>query len=329
MKRLRAPLLILLLLLGPAPAVFAQGRLILYGKNPPSDGLREVAEALADPKTPRASPRDPPAAGAYFVRLTQRAHILNPDSSLKPTAALHVLPYVFITPPKGLYGRPLLEIFAEIGYEAEYILSGQLGKETVAVVFRYPEGVALSEVSDGRLPADWERRVFVPTWENVFALFHALARKDKAETDRAASDKNAPAPRLGLNLSEADLNFVVGFPEEGKRRVRCVPYAVLRAGGGADWRYRRLLEEKLSLFEHFRGNGRTQNELVDPDGVRPERGLREYVGPKMALKELDEFAVVALGALTVGPAFGTPPEAEPPPNTPAPACAGAPPCCCH
>lgn len=328
MKRLRALLLILLLLLGPAPAHFAQGRAIFQGKKPPSAELMKVAEALADPKTARASPAAPPVAGPYFVRLTERAHILNPDNSVKDTAVLHVLPYVFITPPEGLYGRPLLEIFAEIGYEAEYILSGQLGKETVAVVFRYPDGVALSEVSDGRLPADWERTVFVPTWENVFALFHALARKDRAELDRAAGEKTAPAPRLGLNLSEADLNFVLGFPEEGKRRVRCVPYAVLRAGGGADWRYRRLLEEKLSLFEHFRGDGRTQNELVDPEGGRPERGLREYVGPKMALAELEEFAVVTLGALTVGPAFGAPPEAAPPPKTPAPACAVAPRCCC-
>ncbi len=320
MAKLRATLLLPLLLLCLATVAAAQARKIVYGgKNPPSAKLRHFAEAVADPKTPQVVPESLPAAGAYFVRLAPRKYILDGDGRIGSRAALHGRPLAFLTTPEGLYGRSLLEILAEIGYEAEDILKNQLGKETVAVIFRYPDGVILSEVRDGRLPDDWEKRVFVPTWENVFALFHRLAHRD------AAPGQTGPR---ALTLTDAELGFVLNFSEAGKGRVRYVPYAGLKAAGGPDWAYRCLLESQLSVFEHFRGNGRTQNELIDPDGTRPERGLREYVGPNRRLSELAEVAVVELGWLSAGPGVGAPPP-EPPPAKPAtPACAGASPCCC-
>lgn len=324
MKKLSAALLLGLLALALTPASAAQARRIVYGgKNPPSARLKQIAEALADPKTAPAALETLPPAGAYFARLAQRKYILDEDGNIGGKAALHGRPIAFITTPEGLYGRSLLEIFTEIGYEAESILSHQLGKEMVAVVFRYPEGVAPSDARDGRLPADWENSVFVPTWENVFALFHRLALRD------AAAGPSAPR---ALSLSDAELRFVLNFPEAGKGRVRFVPYGALKAAGGPDWSYRCLLESQLSVFEHFRGNGRTQNELIDPDGAQPARGLREYVGPNRRLSELPEVAVVELGWLSAGPGSGPPPPeprpANPPAKPAAPACAGSSPCCC-
>jgi hypothetical protein len=299
MKQLRSSLFLSILLLGLVSGVVARERKVFYPK-PPSARLKEIAEALGDTKTARVALESLPAASGYFVRITERRHVLVADKSLKDGAGLHVRPFVFITTPEGLYGRSLLGIFTEIGYEAENILGQQIGKDMVAVVFRYPEWVALSEVRDGRLPPDWGNKVFVPTWENVFELFHRLAQKDAATVKCAAckAEADKPAPRA-LTLSGGELDFVINFPEEGKQRVRSVPYSGLKATGGADWFYRRLLESQLSVFEHFRGNGRTQNELVDPEGTRPEHGLIEYVGPNMNIRDLPEVAIIHLGRLAV------------------------------
>ena len=286
-KKLRSSLFLSLLLLCLIPGVVAGERKVFYPKLP-SARLKEIAEAVGDTKRARIPFDRLPAASGYFVRITQRKYVLDARNSVPPTAALHGRPYAFITTPESLYGRSLLEIFAEIGYEAENILGQQLGQDTVAVVFRYPAQITLSGVRDGRLPADWDNKVYVPTWENVFELFRLLARRD-AEVLNAAPGSHF--------LSEEERAFVSGFPEEGKRRVRSVSYGGLKATGGADWVYRRLLESKLSIFEHFRGNGRTQNELVDEDGTQPERGLREYVGPNMKLNELPEIAIIDLGKL--------------------------------
>lgn len=91
------------------------------------------------------------------------------------------------------------------------------------------------------------------------------------------------------------MDFAINFPEEGTRR----PLWWLKATWGADWFYRRLLENQLSVFEHFRGKGRTQNELIDQDGRQPEHGMHEYVGPHMNIKDLPEMANINLGKLAV------------------------------
>jgi hypothetical protein len=72
---------------------------------------------------------------------------------------------------------------------------------------------------------------------------------------------------------------------------------VLKAAGGSDWKYRKLLEQKLSIFEHFRGNGYTQNEVRDPEGV--ESGLIEFVGANWKIKDFPEVAIIHLGKLTI------------------------------
>ncbi|HVI72762.1 MAG TPA: hypothetical protein VM656_14910, partial [Pyrinomonadaceae bacterium] len=56
-----------------------------------------------------------------------------------------------------------------------------------------------------------------------------------------------------------------------------------------------LLESKLSVFEHFRGNGETQNEVCDPDAQQP--GLLELIGPNMRIADLPEVAIIHLGKL--------------------------------
>ncbi len=69
--------------------------------------------------------------------------------------------------------------------------------------------------------------------------------------------------------------------------------------GGPDWEYRKLLEDKLSVFAHFRGTGRTLNVVLDPYMTKPDTGVFEYLGPNAALKDLPEVAVVHLGSLKV------------------------------
>ncbi len=98
--------------------------------------------------------------------------------------------------------------------------------------------------------------------------------------------------------------FVLGFPERGKERIKKASYTELKAIGGADWVYRSLLESKLSVFEHFRGNGRTHNEVLDPEGVQPEAGLIEFVGPNRKLKDLPEVAIIHLGRLNIEDTYG-------------------------
>jgi hypothetical protein len=302
MKKLFAAVFLSLLLPGLVPRVAAGERSVFYPK-PPSARLRQLAEAIRDTQTPRVAHADLPAADGYFVRVMERRHIQSAPDSLNAGASLHRYPFVFLTTPEGLYGRSLLEIFTEVGGEAEYVLGEQLGQPMLAVVFRYPERIAVSEVRDGRLPDAWADTVFVPTWENVFELFQRLAAKDAARARACQPEAGPTAPRA-MTLSDRELDFVINFPEEGKRRVRGVTYGGLKATGGADWVYRRLLESQLSVTEHFRGNGRTQNELIDTDGSKPERGLREYVGPNMRLAELPEVAVVYLGRLNASVEHG-------------------------
>jgi hypothetical protein len=231
----------------------------------------------------------------YFVRITPRKHVLTEDNTLQDGAILGTKPLVFVTIPESVYGRSLLELYEDIGYEAEDIIRGQRNEDMIAIVFRYPEAITLSAVKDGRLPADWDKKVYVPTWDNVFALFSRLAESATIEPNKAGEF----APEQLFFRSSAEKAFVLGFPEAGKERIRTAGYAALMAVGGADWVYRQLLANKLSIFEHFRGNGRTHNEVRDPEGRQPDAGLLEFVGPNQQLKIIPEVAIVHLGRLTI------------------------------
>ena len=231
----------------------------------------------------------------YFVRIAPRKHVLTESNAIQDTAILGTKPLVFVTIPESIYGRSLLELYEDIGYEAEDIIRLQRNEDMIAIVFRYPDEIAISAVGDGRLPTDWDKKVYVPTWDNVFALFAQLADSATIEPDKQGEF----APDRLFFRSSAEKAFVVGFPEAGKERIRTTSYTSLRAVSGADWVYRQMLENKLSIFEHFRGNGRTHNEVRDPEGRQPEAGLLEFVGPNRKIKTLPEVAIIHLGRLTI------------------------------
>ena len=74
---------------------------------------------------------------------------------------------------------------------------------------------------------------------------------------------------------------------------------MLQGVGGSDWEYRKLLEDSLSVFEHFRGDGWTENELLEyRDKPVPPR-LREVVAPNMKINGLSEIAIIHLGKLSI------------------------------
>lgn len=276
----------------------AQERKLFYSKGV-SGELREVVRLLRNPRGAGPACRQAAWPAGYFLRIAPVRHVLDEREEVKDTAVLGGKPFVFITTPEGVCGLSLLEIYEQIGYEAESILACEqdenCAKEMVAVVFRYPADISASAVRDGALPADWGKKVYPTTWDNIFSLFTRLAEGAEVQPGRREGDEFAP--EKSFFRSQAERCFVLGFPEEGRRRVRAVPYAALRAQAGADWAYRRLLENKLSVFEHFRGDGRTWDEVRDPEGRAA--GLAEFVGPNMKIKALPELAVIHLGRLMI------------------------------
>jgi hypothetical protein len=149
----------------------------------------------------------------------------------------------------------------------------------------------------------------------MFVLFERLAENATIDPQK----RGEFTPERTFFRSGAEKMFVLGFPERGKERIKKASkaspgpgYAELKAIGGADWVYRSLLESKLSVFEHFRGNGRTHNEVLDPEGLDPEAGLIEFVGPNRKIKDLPEVAIIHLGRLAIEDTFGV--KAEPSPR---------------
>jgi hypothetical protein len=281
------------------PAV-AQERALLYdtGFN---GKLSDITQMLRQPASPRVPEERLTGTTDYFVRIAPRQAILTEANQLSDAAFLGTRAWVFVTTPESLTGRSLLEIYQDIGYEAEDILGRQRHKEMVAIVFRYPPPVGVSAVRDGRLPPNWDTQVYLPTWENMFALFARLAMSATI----APEQPGERAPDRLLFRSHAEKAFVLSFPAEGKARITRVSYAELKATGGADWVYRQLLESHLSVFEHFRGNGRTHNEVRYPEVPPLEAGLVEMVGPNWKLAELPEVAILHLGQLTIEDTYST------------------------
>ncbi len=297
MTRIHTSLLLFLLvsLIGAARADEVKKRELLY-HGPSSEKLKEIVGMLRDPENNKKIPYPEfTRTTDYFVRIAPRKPILTENNEVQPGAILGTKPLVFVTTPECIRGRTLLEIYEDIGYEAEDIIRWQRDQDMVAIVFRFPKEISYSNVTDGRFPEDWDKKVYVPTWENVNSLFSQLANCGTIEPEK----KGEFAPERTFFRSQAEKGFVLGFPEDGKRRLKTIPYATLRTIGGADWVYRKLLEDKLSVFEHFEGNGWTHNELLDPDNLNPEAGLLEFVGPNMKIKNLPEVAIIHLGRLSV------------------------------
>jgi hypothetical protein len=283
-------LIVLLSLLGAADA---QQRALLY-PNSLSGPIQDLAKIIRDPHSNKIPLNQLPPANRYFVRIAPRNAILTKDNKLQATSVLAApaKPFVFLTTPESIFGRSLLEIYEDIGYEAEDIIRSSRNEDMVAILFRYPNDVSLSPLRDGKLPNDWSKSIYPTTWDNIFSLFSHLVQDDRSELCNKA---DVPAKRICLSTMQAA--FVLGFPAEGKLRLRTTTYPVLKATGGSDWEYRKLLESKLSVFEHFRGNGETQNEVLDPDAQQP--GLLELVGPNMRINQLPGVAIIHLGRLMI------------------------------
>jgi hypothetical protein len=272
----------LLLVVGRGGAVAQeQKRTLLYPESV-AGKLQEVTAKMLNDQTEMTPCLRLGRQTDYFVRIAPRRFVIGGDKKLLDGAMLGGKPFVFVTTAESVYGLSLFDIYVGIGYEAEDILRTP-PEEMVMIVFQYPKEIAASNVTNGLLPDDWDKKVYVPTWENMFSLFHRLSA-------------------VPGQMSQAERDFVLNFPAEAKQRITKTAYAELKAAGGADWRYRNLLEQKLSVFEHFRGNGRTQNEVRDPDGI--EAGLIESVGPNWKVKELPEVAVISLGNLVLNDRYG-------------------------
>ena len=274
----------------------AQDRAILYSK-----GVTTKMEWSVQPLRFSTSPRVPydklVRTTDYFVRIAPRRFILTEKNEVQESAVLSTKPLVFVTTPESIRGRTLLEIYEDIGYEAADIIRWQRDEDMVAVVFRFPDPITVAPTQDGNLPADWNKKVFVPTWANIFTLFTKLAERAAIDPTRKIGDEFSPVRTFFR--SEAERQFVLSYPSDGRRRIQAISYDGLKATGGADWTYRKLLEEKLSLFAHFRGTGLTQNVVLDPDNLHPEAGLLEFVGPNTKVMDLTEVAIVHLGRLVI------------------------------
>ncbi len=274
--------------------VHAQQRALLY---PDPDSLagdiQKLSNVIRDPKSKKRDVKDLPPASRYFVRIALRDDIFN-GKELKDLAVLGspAKPFIFLTTPEGIFGKSLLEIYEDIGYEAEGIVKWNRDKDMVAILFSYPSDIKVSELKDGNFLDDWRNQIYPTTWANVLSLFTRLVQGEGSEL---CSKNYFPANSICLPPLQA--SFVLGFPIEGKQRIKTTEYTMLRAVGGSDWEYRKLLESRLSVFEHFRGNGETQNEVTNPDAKEP--GLPEVVGPNKKIKDLAEVAIIHLGKLLI------------------------------
>jgi len=288
---------IILICLAFGTPVMAKERDLLYPADIASlssnlqEGVRR-AQNLAYPKIPYEALS---TSTNYFVRIAPRKYTLTEDNKISDSAILGTKPFVFFTTPEGIYGKSLLDIYLDIGYEAEDIIHWQRDTDMVAIIFSYPSNITFSDVKNGELPTEWMNKVYAPTWDNVITVFYRLTELATVEP----SKKGEFAPSQLFYNTPAQKYFVLNFPTEGIQRIKTTSYSQLKAVGGADWVYRDLLEKKLSIFEHFRGNGRTLNEIVDPAGVQHEAGLFEFIGPNAPVKSLPEVAIIDLGRLSI------------------------------
>ena len=291
-----------------AASISAQERSVLF-TNSSSDTMQELVRNIRNTNHEKIpSDKLPPPAG-YFVRIAPRNRVLTPDNKILETAVLAApsKPFVFLTTPEGIFGKSLLEIYEDIGYEAEGIIRDQRNEEMVAVLFRYPNNITLSNITDGNLDSDWSNRIYGTTWDNLLSIFPQLVQDNQSDVCRQGD-----VPSRRICLPKADADFVLSYPAEGKLLIKTARYRLLQAIGGSDWKYRKLLEDTLSVFEHFRGDGRTENELLElRDKPDTPAQLREVVGPNMKINRLQEVAVVDLGRLMIDVCYSASPKASP------------------
>lgn len=224
--------------------------------------------------------------GKYFFRVSPRSYYVDSDGNFaRDQAMLGGKPYVFSTIPEGVFGRSLYGIYSDLGYDAESLIR-QRGVEMIGIVYRY-EDVELSETVNGKIPeTDFDSFVYRPTWANAFRLFELLAG--------APAPDGSAQPWKYFQMNERQRDLARFLPRERLRRIRLLPYEILRSAGGPDWEYRTLLEQYMSMNAHFRGVGVTENTLSPGDR---RKGLPEYVGPNKRIADLPEFAIIELGKM--------------------------------
>jgi hypothetical protein len=125
--------------------------------------LQEVvrrAQNLAYPKIPYEALS---TSTNYFVRIAPRKYTLTEENKISDSAILGTKPFVFFTTPEGIYGKSLLDIYLDIGYEAEDIIRWQRDTDMVAIIFSYPSSVTFSDVRNGELPMEWMNKIYAPT----------------------------------------------------------------------------------------------------------------------------------------------------------------------
>jgi len=302
MRKLNPLVCFFFLILVTTP-LHAQRREVLYS-NSSSPQLQQLANVLRDPHSKQVPLDQLPKPSRYFVRITERRFVLTDKNELSPTAVLAgpARPFAFLTTPEGFFGKSLLEMYADIGYEAEGIINQQRNADMVVILFRYPDNINLSPVTNGNFGRDWRNQIYPTTWDNVLSLFSQLVQ-DQASP--ICQQRQTPA--ANICLPSTDRVFVKKFRATARRQLPQPRngYAVLHATGGPLWRYRKLLEDNLSLFEHFRGDGRTENELLDSRDKEPQGRLYEVVGPNVNLSELPEVVIIHLGKLIIDDCYST------------------------
>lgn len=271
----------------------AQERELLYSFSL-TDNLRSVVTNIQDINRAKVPYADLNSESDYFARVIPRKYVLTENDEVQESAVLGTKPFVFFTTSEGIYGKSLLEIYLDIGYAAEDIIR-QRNQDVIVLVFRFPKNIVRSDIKNGYLPRAWDKKVYVPTWKNVFSVFHELTQIGTIEPNKQGSY----APERLFFDSKAQKQFILKFPKRKKAKITRLPYATLKVRGGANWKYRELLEKKLSLFEHFQGNGRTLNVLKNNDNTQKSNGLLEFIGPNMKIKALPEFAVIHLGKVKI------------------------------
>jgi hypothetical protein len=278
----------------------AQRALLYPAMDKLSPAMQEIVKEAQNPGRAPVSYEKLSPTSQYYLRMAPRQYTINDQNQLLDSAILSTKPYAFVTTPEACYGKSLLDIYLDIGYEAEDIIRWQRDVPMVGIIFRLRDNVTLSDVLNGELPADWQTKVFVPTWDNVFSLLKVLAQNATIDPTK----KGEFAPSQLFFRESAQQQLAISFPTIGKERIKNVNYAALKATGGTDWAYRELLEQKLSIFEHFRGTGRTMNEIVDPQGVSKMSGVFEFVVPNSKLSALAEVAIIDLGKLQIQHVMG-------------------------
>jgi hypothetical protein len=255
------------------------------------DVLRPHVEAILSSAQAPVPPGSARYSGA-FLRIVSRRTALD-GRAPGGGAWVGSRPYVFLTVPEAAYGRTLVQIFSAIGYDPEDVLNQEVGVEKVAVVFAYPDGVAVAGDGQGLPAADWDRRLYPATWDNLFDLAQRLAADPNR---RVVTAGDGFVPDKLLLRSDEERKLLEAFPGD-RALVRTTGYAALQQAKGPEWDYRSLLERTLAAAEHFRGDGRTK--LTVAGRGKSRDGFPEFLGPNARLVNLPAVAVIGLGALQV------------------------------